>query len=192
MGTVELKVAELANRVDDPKFPFASTGKKTAADPLRLDRGNQFKGTLHYVAEFVPAIALKNVHFESASNEIQQVVDQADDKSNSSSVSSSDVEREAIPMGVTVKRPLSEDNMQYEETKEEKTASEKGHKKKNSVDATSVKTTDTKDTSATGGTAETAPTAPPATPGVEMTKEELLKHRKVSQLCLLRDTDITF
>lgn len=192
MGTVELKVAELAKRVDDSKFPFASTGKKTAADPLRLDRGNQFKGTLHYVAEFVPAIALKNVHFESASNEIQQVVDQADNKSDSSSVSSSDVEREAIPIGVTVKRPLAEDNMQYEEIKEDKTASEKGHNKKKSVDTTSVKTTDTKDTSATGGTAETAPTAPPATPGVEMTKEELLKHRKLLHRGLLRVTDITF
>lgn len=170
---MELKVAELAKRVDDPKYPYVSVGKKTAADPIRLDRGNQFKGTLHYVAEFVPAVALKNVHFESASNEIQQVVDRADANSIASSASSSDIEREAVPTGVTVRKPMSEDNMQYED-KEEKIESEA----RKSLDNTSVKTTDTKNTSGTNGTAATAPSAPPATPGVELTKEELLQHRK--------------
>lgn len=78
LGSVELRVADIARTNEDIRCPYASTGKKSAAEPIRLDRGNVYKGTLHYVAEFVPAIALKNIGFDSEPNELQQIVDNVD------------------------------------------------------------------------------------------------------------------
>ena len=163
----------MIQRVDDPKFPYVSTGKKTATDPLRLDGGTQFKGSLHYVAEFVPAVALKNVHFESASNELQKVTEQAENSSSGSSASS---DREELP-AVTVSKPIDEDQ-EFEEFKEDSPEDAKEPKARKSTDTTSSgKTTSTKKTTGTKESAATAPSGPPPTPGVEMTKEELLQHR---------------
>jgi len=53
---------------DDPKYPYKSLGVKSADDPLRLDKGGGFKGTLTYTAEFVPALALKNLAFGEESH----------------------------------------------------------------------------------------------------------------------------
>jgi hypothetical protein len=70
LGTVELKVSDLAQETGkgtggDPRYFFESTGKKDRSEPIRLDRGNQYKGQLHYLAEFLPAFALQGVRFES-------------------------------------------------------------------------------------------------------------------------------
>jgi len=53
---------------DDPKYPYRSLGVKSADDSLRLDKGGGFKGTLTYTAEFVPALALKNLAFGEESH----------------------------------------------------------------------------------------------------------------------------
>lgn len=169
LGSVELKLSDLLKRVDDAKFPYASTGKKTAVEPLVLDKGKAHKGDLHYVAEFVPAVALKGVSFEAGANEIDKVVE-ADEAGSASSQEASEKEKEIIPDTPTVSRPIDDE---YDEIKEEEVreaaANTKGHKKTDST-AASVKT------SGTSATAETAATTPPER-GVEMSKDELLTHR---------------
>ncbi|KAF8845383.1 tricalbin [Paxillus ammoniavirescens] len=97
LGSVELHVSDLAHESSaaDPQFRFESTGRKEAVDPIKLDGSHTLKGQLHYVAEFVPALALKHVHFDAGENEIQQAakgvssVGGGDDASDTSSVSSS-------------------------------------------------------------------------------------------------------
>ncbi|KIJ68717.1 hypothetical protein HYDPIDRAFT_81596 [Hydnomerulius pinastri MD-312] len=114
LGSVELHVNDLARESSaDPQFRYESTGKKEAADPLKLDgSGHMFKGQLHYVAEFIPALALKHVHFDADENEIQRAAkgvngaeggDVADTSSVSSSSSAGEEKR-----AVTVDRPMTE------------------------------------------------------------------------------------
>ncbi|KAJ7693677.1 C2 domain-containing protein [Mycena rosella] len=99
LGSVELRVSDLARECTDRMYPFESTGKKTAADPIRLDKGGAYKGQLHYTAEFVPALALEGVKFDAPTNEIQRAAEGQEDpdgsdvrssKSSSSSSSASD------------------------------------------------------------------------------------------------------
>jgi hypothetical protein len=95
LGTVELKVSELARDMmagaGDSRFSFESTGKMDKSEPIRLDRGNQYKGQLHYLAEFLPAFALEGLKFETGSDDLQAAVegvkdgDGSDDHSSSSS-----------------------------------------------------------------------------------------------------------
>src|SRR5258708_35922391 len=76
LGIVELKVGELARKAQDagdPLFSYESTGKVERAGPIRLD-GNQYKGQLHYVAEFLPAFALQGLKFDAGPGEPHSVV----------------------------------------------------------------------------------------------------------------------
>jgi hypothetical protein len=110
LGTVELKVSGLAQETmtgaGDSRFSFESTGKMDKSEPIRLDRGNQYKGQLHFLAEFLPAFALEGLKFETGVDELQAAVegiedgDDADDHSSSSSSSSSG-EREARAITTT-------------------------------------------------------------------------------------------
>ena len=61
-------MSDLAVESDDPKYPYKSFGVKSTDDPLRLDKGGGFKGTLTYTAEFVSALALKNLAFGEESH----------------------------------------------------------------------------------------------------------------------------
>ncbi|KAJ7254006.1 hypothetical protein B0H12DRAFT_1233458 [Mycena haematopus] len=79
-----LKVIDNRDFLKDPVVGFMSIklqdllGKKTAADPIRLDKGNAYKGQLHYTAEFIPTLALEGVKFDAAGNEIQRAADAED------------------------------------------------------------------------------------------------------------------
>lgn len=42
------------------------------AQPIQLDGGSTLKGHLHFVAEFIPTLALKHVGFDAGENEIQK------------------------------------------------------------------------------------------------------------------------
>ncbi|KAJ6604267.1 C2 domain-containing protein [Mycena vulgaris] len=84
LGTVELRVSDLARECTDRLYPFESTGKKTGADPIRLDKGNAYKGQLYYTAEFVPALALEGVKFDAPANEIQRAAEGREDPGGSS------------------------------------------------------------------------------------------------------------
>ena len=122
---MDLKISDLAKRSDDPQYPFMSTGKKEAVEPICLDKRGLLKGNLHFVAEFVPALALSGVSFESEFNELDKVVEESD---NGSAVLAGT--REAVPDGVTTSHPLEESDDEYqEEKKDEKKLEEKGNKK---------------------------------------------------------------
>ncbi|KAF5356241.1 hypothetical protein D9756_004179 [Leucocoprinus leucothites] len=101
LGSVELQVSDLAEESDNPKYPYRSLGVKSVNDPIRLDKGEGHKGTLTYTAEFVPALALKNLAFGKESQP-SKATDGASFTSTSS-MSSSDVEHQTVPQGVTIK-----------------------------------------------------------------------------------------
>jgi hypothetical protein len=182
LGTVELKVGELARETKDvgrPHFAFESTGKAEKVEPIRLDQGNQYKGQLHYAAEFLPAFALQGLKFDAGPNELRSAGKDTDDSgsdnaaSSSSSSTSSKVTRTVTatePVGVPnghTKNQRSEDStftaVSADTTEATKTVVGSGgegqppNKKKESVD---------------GGEE-----ARSEKEGIKMSKDELLTHR---------------
>lgn len=110
LGTVELKVSELSREVitgsGDSRFSFESTGKMDKSDPIRLDRGNQYKGQLHYVAEFLPAFALEGLKFETGSNEVQAAVEDVEDGDDADEHSSSSSRKKREARAITTTEPI--------------------------------------------------------------------------------------
>jgi hypothetical protein len=165
-------VNQLAKELeDDVRYPFESLGKKEAIDPICVEHGT-YKGNLHYVAEFVPALALRGVEFKAQPNELQQIVEGGggSDAETADSASISDIfETRRIPQGITASRPLGDE----ENVEEGSIRHPKG--------ARSTDTAVTVDTSATGGTRDSSPSTSTKMvkeePGVSMTKEELLMQR---------------
>ncbi|KAJ7225891.1 C2 domain-containing protein [Mycena pura] len=111
LGSVELRVSDLALECTDRLYPFESTGKKTAADQIRLNKSNGYKGQLYYTAEFIPTLALDGVKFESSGNELQRAAAQDEDPNGgnvrSSSSSSSLSGEEDISVSPTIVEPSS-------------------------------------------------------------------------------------
>lgn len=175
LGSVELNVTNLATEADseDPKFKYTSLGRKEHTEPIHLDKGNVYKGNLHYVAQFVPAFQMKGIKFDAQPNELEQAAGGDDD--DGATVHGDDTDDEdddpPVPIGLTSSRPLVED----EETGEFKTAAAKKKHER-------AKSTDTKasiETVSTTGTAKTAETSKEEQiePGIELTREELLAER---------------
>jgi len=134
-------------------------------EPLHLDKGEGFKGTLHYRAEFVPALKLKNLKFDHVDASPLSVAHDGDTdggtvSDGASSVSSSDEEFQEVPVGVTYR-------LQHQR-----------HRPKKSIDTTaSVDPSDTAPQTPATPTTNTSAT-PAESFGVEMSMEELLTHRK--------------
>ena len=153
---------------DDVKYPFESLGKKDVTDALHIE-GNQYKGNLHYVAEFVPAVALRGVEFESGPNELQQTTEGGSDAETVDDASTVSAEGIMIPQEITTRRPLGED----EEVEKVPKQHTKGAK---STDTTATlentPATSTHSPSSTAGAKMEKEEA-----GVTMTKEELLTQR---------------
>lgn len=148
------------------QYPFESTGKKTAVDQLRLDH-NQYKGQLHYVAEFVPALALAGVKFESGLNELEQAAGDGGG-SDAETVDDGSIKEDpmdGIPAGITSQMPLTEEDEVPEEAK-------KGH----TAGAPSIDAAGTTEASHTRETTQVEDDKA----GITMPKEELLKQRKFS------------
>lgn len=173
LGYTELKVSDLARQIPAPEagaqFLFESTGKREAEEPLKLERG-AFKGRLHYVAEFVPAYAVRGIGFDAGPSEIEQAAQHAEGAVGSDddgeTVHDTDSEDDAaVPEGITVASPVSE----HEQPEAEQT-----HRRATSTD-TAVSATSVR-TSGTTAVEEKRPEEQ----GVEMSKEELLKHREYS------------
>lgn len=172
LGTVELKVSDLAreivNGAGDPHFSFESTGKMDKSEPIRLDRGNQYKGQLHYFAEFLPAFALQGLKFETGSDELpSEGVEDGDDVDDDSSSSSS---KRQVLTKVTTTEPIglhkdSSKNPQPENT---------------------MHTTASTEVAKTASTREGSPSSQvdgndgvkQKNEGVRMSKDELLTHRR--------------
>ncbi|KAG8962436.1 hypothetical protein FRC03_004243 [Tulasnella sp. 419] len=173
LGTVELKVADLAKEDPETKeYPFASTGRQQRKERVELDKGT-YKGTLEFEAEFVPSLNLKGLEFHEK-NELEKAVDKGNHSSSSSggddsdsdvpsgdeeSVSSSDEEHHEVPEGVTYKVP-------------------KKHKHHhNGHGHTRVKSTDTTATTATAATTNTVETVDDSKGVVEMSVDELMEQQ---------------
>ncbi|KAF8577858.1 tricalbin [Ramaria rubella] len=154
LGSVELAVGDLVlNSREDPNYPYASTGKKECIEPLRLDKGS-VKGKLHFVAEFVPAMFLKDSGFNTPKNEIQRAVEGTASSSTSPiDPTTAKSSQDEIPQG-------NENNF----TEEDKLFEPKG-----------TKSTDTTLTPATANTT-TGTAEEPKYEGAELSKEELLKY----------------
>ncbi|KAH7883879.1 C2 domain-containing protein [Phlebopus sp. FC_14] len=161
LGSVELHVNELARESSaDPQFRYESTGKREAEQPINID-GN-YKGQLHYVAEFVPTLALKHVHFNVEENELQKAVkgakgaDVAATNSSSSSLSSAAEERV-----VTVDRPMTEKGTNGSKRRDENGGA--------AVDDVGKGVANNSESQMDADEAEPA--------GLELSKEELLTHQ---------------
>lgn len=119
---------------------------------------NQFKGQLHYVAEFIPALALAGVKFESGLNELEQAAGDGGG-SDAETVDSSSIGEDpmdGISPGVTSQMPL---------TEEDEVPEQKGAQSIHTVETSHTReTTQVEDEKA----------------GVTMSREELLQQRKFS------------
>lgn len=164
LGYTELRVNDLAVGVDSEEYPYKSTGKKAEAAHLKLDKGI-FKGQLHYEAEFVPALALKDFKFSTSGNNIQRPANGNDSNGEGGSIPSSDIEGEHVPAGITTRRPLG--------------AKRKENHVKNAGSTDSALTADDEFdvTSMTESSAE-GEGKEKTGKGVAMSKEELMRHRR--------------
>lgn len=179
LGTVELKVQDLAEEIpdaDNAEYRYKSTGKKPHVEAIRLDRGGTFKGQLHYVAEFIPGLNLRGIKFDSGPNALERMVENgnADDDDGGvvgdDSSSASEEGGDIVPGQVTVSRPMG------------------GHtKNKDSVETVkTVETTRTTETSQTGKSKATGNGSvaqgekEPEEKGIVLGKDELLSHRAYS------------
>ena len=169
LGYTELHLNDLATGADSEEYPYKSTGKKVEAANLKFDKGI-FKGQLHYEAEFIPALALKNFEFSTSGNGIQQNVNGAGGSNGNGtdedggSVSSADIEGEAVPTGITTRGPLG--------------AKKEGHVK-GAASTDTVPTGDVDpDAKSTVESSSESERKGRAGKGVTMSKEELMRHRK--------------
>jgi hypothetical protein len=181
LGSVELRVSELAKESDNNRFPYESTGTKDTTDPFRLDKGNVHKGSLHYMAQFVPALAIKGVKFEVRSNDFQRAMngeqeDEDGDTVDSSSSSSEDGQE--VPKGVTITSPKKTHTKAAKSTDTVKT----------SDTTNTANSTHTSDSIHTAGTTPDDEITAKTThdDGVEMTTEEVLAQRKLGNTLVVR------
>lgn len=160
-------MAEESNQTD---YPFTSTGVKPYSQPIRLDKGEGHKGSLNYTAEFVPALALKNLSFEG---EALKKPSDGISVASGSSVSSSDEEGQAVPPGITIKvtdkgnQRISSDSQRRGSEATGTTSNGDGYDVISSVPSTPVKTSTSKKDAAQDAH------------GVEMSNAELLEQREL-------------
>ena len=171
LGYTELKVTDLAKPIEggSGEFLYESTGVKEAEEPLKIGKG-AFKGRLIYTAEFVPAYAVRGIHFESGPTELEQAAERTkagspDGSAGGTVAGDTDVEEEIDPeiarAGITASSPV--------DPEAQTNGAGPGHRKTTSVATTS--------SVRTSGTTAVEDEKRPEEQGVEMSKEELLKHR---------------
>ena len=173
LGTVELKVSELAREIvtgaSNSRFSFESTGRMDKSEPIRLDRGNQYKGQLHYLAEFLPAFALEDLNFETGRDELQAVAESVEDGDASHDHSSSPP-GEGDARAITTTKPIgtSEDSSKNPQPTNAMHAAEssEGSKTGNSRERSPPTEVDKKD-----GVKQ-------KNEGIRMSKDDLLTHRR--------------
>lgn len=192
LGYVELAVKDLARQnVENSEYPFEALPKQARKDPIRLS-GNNYKGTLQYVAEFIPAFNLRGLTFDSRGTEMDQgmgSVESGEDVASGTDTTDTDdgftpAAHHILGKG-TPSKPATATNGNGNGNGA--AANGKSHSKKKSVDSVaaaaladggdnaSVKTAGTKKTTGTTRTGGTAP--PPAQSGIELPREDLMKAR---------------
>lgn len=163
LGSVELHVSDIARESPpDPQYRYESTGAKDVAEPIHTG-GSSYKGQLHYKAEFVPALNVKDVQFDADENEIQKAAHKVQrnhtDGGLSRTPSSSSDEEERY---VTVGHPMAEAGTHSPppQTDSSESVRANGNGAANADEEASSPTE--KD---------------PAKEGIELSKEELFKHQ---------------
>lgn len=178
LGYTELVVSKLASPASAPediRYPFKSTGINTFASPLRQEGGNGHKGTLHFSAEFIPAVVLKNLKFESRDMEVNKLSKREEHDEDGGIVTdeSSSDDEDSVPAGVTIK---SERKRTLSLSQNEEVGS------KESV--VTGRTSNSKGTDGSSGSGKAAKQENGVSPnpeeakGVEMSTEELLAQRE--------------
>ncbi|EMD41578.1 hypothetical protein CERSUDRAFT_110127 [Gelatoporia subvermispora B] len=180
LGYVELKVNDLAQPSEGGEFPYASLGKKASAEPLRLS-ANNYKGQLHFEAEFVPAMPFKFKEFSTGGNELQRAVDSSGEDDgdtvcdDASSISSR--HDQGVPHGITASEPLGEDEKAPEPAQAQANGHGNAHKRTGS-DATAETAFSTAESATAANGASTNSEEPrPEKAEVELSKDDLLKHQ---------------
>lgn len=71
LGSVSILAGDFITETEDnQEFPYQSTGHKTLSERIRLDKNNQYKGTLNFEVDFKPAMSLRGgVSFDAAAEE---------------------------------------------------------------------------------------------------------------------------
>lgn len=164
LGYAELRVNELAVEADSEEYPYKSTGKKVEAAYLKFEKGI-FKGQLHYEAEFVPALVLKDFKFSTSGNNIRRAVNGNGSNGDGSASSSSEAEGDAVPTGITTRGPL---GMKRKEN----------HVKNASSTDTVLTADDEFDRNSIAESLAEGEDKDKPEKGVVMSKEELMQHRK--------------
>ena len=184
LGYAELKVSDLAKPIEggSGEFLYESTGLKEAEDPIKIGN-NSFKGRLIYSAQFVPAYALRGLRFDSGPNQIQEAAERSKsgtpESTGGGSVrddNESEIDMEIAQGRVTVSAPVDDDRPHNGAGEANVSgAAPPGHAKNESAVTTSSART-------SGSTAveEEKRQKPQEPQGIEMRREELLKHRAFS------------
>lgn len=105
LGSVEINVSELAKTSDNSQYPFESTGVQNRASQILVER-DEHKGVMHYSAEFVPAMQIKDAIFKPRPNELLQAAHngtEPDTRSISSGFSIGSSEDDYWPTDVTIR-----------------------------------------------------------------------------------------
>ncbi|TFK76782.1 tricalbin [Pluteus cervinus] len=169
LGSVELLVSDLAETSDDLRYPHKSKGIKDAEEGLRLE-GTKYHGSLHYVANFIPAVMLKDFKFSVQRHGLQRETEELQDEEGgyveTGSVGSDDGHKVD---GVTIKlnRRRSMAGVRVESVPDAPEVTQNGAQN------------GTNGADESGSTASSDKEAPPKKeePGVEMSVEDLLKQQ---------------
>jgi hypothetical protein len=95
LGIVDLKLSDYIEETGDQAYPYRSKGSRQMQEKIKLDKGNHYKGTLHFEIDFKPAMSLRGgVSFEAKKNELEIAAEEKD--SDTSSLSSSDEGNEKV------------------------------------------------------------------------------------------------
>ena len=155
-------MSELAQHGKDKRYPYESTGLKTAEDPIELSGGDVYKGTLHYTAQFVSALALKFNKFADRPNELQSIVGDSGEGGGGDAIDDAgNVSTPPIPQGITARHPFGGEAA--EKTREKKT--------------TDTESTHTSHTAHTTSTTDSKDANDPGTDMAELSQDELLNHQ---------------
>ena len=183
LGSTELVISDLAlpsPAPEDCRYPFKSNGIKVFSSPLRQDVGH-VKGTLHYTAEFIPAVALKNIKFESQDMGVHKLAKRGEHDEDGGVVDepASDDE-DGVPCEVTIKS----------ERKHTPSLKHKDSKDSVGTDKTSHSKESAKEAKPSNGNGNGTSVKSEEVKGVEMSTEELLAQREFhmnASLCIQLD-----
>ena len=77
LGHVEIAVGDYVKAIDDNEYPYASTGRQSRSDKIKLDRTNAYKGSLNFEIDFNPAVSLRGgVNFDKQKNEFEKAAEE--------------------------------------------------------------------------------------------------------------------